>query len=77
MNELLCITIPLSLSLSLSLSLQDISRILSTFSLEMLEELAKRSLVVHDQNLERFREEYFADVEKQGQQNQAENEREK
>ena len=32
----------------------------------MIDELAKRSLKVHEENLEKFRQDYYRDVEQKG-----------
>ena len=67
---------PPSLSLSLSFSpplppslsflFQEVANSIASFSLSMIDELAKRSLKVHEDNLEKFRQDYYRDVEQKG-----------
>lgn len=50
-------------------------RNISSFNLSMLDELAKKSLKVHKENLEKFRQEYYSNVEKRASQLQSEAEK--
>ena len=53
---------------------QNVARTLASFDLEMLERLAVKCTKVHEDNLEKFRQNYYDDVTKKGQKSQTETE---